>query len=226
MLLILDKNDKIIKMETNMKLVLSGFAGVGKSSIVTLTQKLHPQVFICPESAREVNYTKLFYEIRNDKNNEFFQKSVMDNEIMKIMITHINKIPNVLYDRCIIDNFAFAEIFYGHDRVDFNEFKNFISEFRERFEVDSLYDYIFFIRATENEDFIAKNILNDPFRKETTSHNVKEFIKKSKEWEKIYFDIYNRIEGVANTIKTVNHFADNPKYDSEVNDLLDFAFKK
>lgn len=209
-----------------MQLVLSGFAGVGKSSIVELTQKQHKNVFICPESAREVNYTKDFYLLQNDTNHEFFQKSVMDNEIMKVMMTHINKIDNVLYDRCIVDNFAFAEIFYGSDRVNYREFRKFVSETCARFEITSLYDQIFFIHSTENEDFILKNILNDPFRKATTSHDVKEFIQKSKEWEKIYFDIYHSIDGIAKVIKKVNHFSENPNYDLEVNKLLELAFKK
>lgn len=208
-----------------MKLVLSGFAGVGKSSIVSLAHDKYKSVFICPESAREVNYTKDFYILKNDKENEFFQKSVMDNEIMKVIISHLNGFNHVLYDRCIIDNFAFAEIFYGSDRVDYNKFKDFIQETCEKYTVESLYDTILFIRSTENEDFIRDNILNDNFRKETTSHDVKEFIKKSKEWEKIYFDIFNRIDGIANNIIKIDHFVDNKKYDEQVKDTLEFAFK-
>jgi hypothetical protein len=208
-----------------MQLVLSGFAGVGKSSIVELTQKEYKNVFICPESAREVNYTKNFYQLQNDTNHEFFQKSVMDNEIMKIMITHMNKIEHVIYDRCILDNFAFAEIFYGSDRVNYKEFKNFVKETCERFEIETLYDSIFFIHSTENEDFVLKNILNDPFRKATTSHDVKEFMKKAKEWEKIYFDLYDQIDGISKVIKKVHHFSENSNYDNEVNNLLDVAFK-
>lgn len=208
-----------------MKLVLSGFAGVGKSSIVNLTNKSYPQVFICPESAREVNYTKDFYHLKNDVENEFFQKSVMDNEIMKLILVHINNINHSLFDRCIIDNFSFAEIFYGSDRVNYKNFKNFIKETLDRFELTSLYDHILFIHSTENEDFVLNNILNDSFRKETTSHEVKEFIKKSKEWEKIYFDLYAEIDGIANSISTIDHFIDNKEYDSQVKSILDFAFK-
>lgn len=208
-----------------MQLVLSGFAGVGKSSIIDLTHKNYKNVFICPESAREVNYTKEFYKLTDDNANEFFQKSVMDNEIMKIMITRLNGIQNVIYDRCILDNFAFAEIFYGSNRVDYKKFKQFIDETREKFNIKYLYDYIFFIHSTKNEDFIANNILNDSFRKDTTSHNVKEFIKKSQEWEDIYFELYSKIDGISKVIYKIDHFADNPKYDFEVKRLLDSAFK-
>jgi hypothetical protein len=208
-----------------MKLVLSGFAGVGKSSIVDLAHDKYKGVFICPESAREVNYTKEFYNLKNDKENEFFQKSVMDNEIMKVIISHMNGLNHVLYDRCIIDNFAFAEIFYGSDKVNYNKFESFITETCEKYNVETLYDSILFIHSTENEDFIRDNILNDNFRKETTSHDVKEFIKKSKEWETIYFDIFDKIDGIAKNIIKINHFIDNEKYDSQVKDTLEFAFK-
>ncbi len=208
-----------------MRLVLSGFAGVGKSSIVSLVQSKYKDVFIFPESAREVNYTKDFYHIKNDKENEFFQKSVMDNEIMKVMLSFINKLDKVLYDRCIVDNFAFAEIFYGSDRVNYKNFYNFIREFCDKYNVESLYDTVLFIRATENEDFIKNNILNDQFRKETTSHEVKDFIKKSKEWEKIYFDIMYKTEGLCKNIIQIDHFIDNKKYDLEVSGILECAFK-
>ncbi len=208
-----------------MHVVLSGFAGVGKSSIIEKTHREYKNVFICPESAREVNYTKDFYDLRNDTNNEFFQKSVMDNEIMKVMTTRINRINNVIYDRCILDNFAFAEIFYGSDRVNYNKFDKFIVETKERFELEYLYDYIFFINSTENEDFIAKSILNDPFRQATTSSDVKEWIKKSKEWEKIYFELFYRMDGVAKAVKRIDHFIDSSKYNFEVEQLLESAFK-
>jgi hypothetical protein len=208
-----------------MKFVLSGFAGVGKSSILDFTQIHHKNVFLCPESAREVNYTKEFYKLENDETNEFFQKSVMDNEIMKIMITHLNSLDNVLYDRCIIDNFSFAELFYGSHKVDYRKFKLFVQETLDRFKIDSIYDSILFIRSTENEDFVLNNILNDPFRKETTSEFVKDFINKSKEWETIYFDIYNEINGISKNIHIIDHFIDNPNYDDEVKKLLDSAFK-
>lgn len=208
-----------------MKLVLSGFAGVGKSSILDVAQENYKGLFVFPESAREVNYTKDFYILKDDINNEFFQKSVMDNEIMKVMISFKNKLNNVLYDRCIIDNFSFAEIFYGIDRVDYVKFQDFVNEMCDRYETDVLYDNILFIHATKNEDFIINNVLNDQFRKDTTSHDVKEFIKKSKEWEKIYINILDKIKGVSDNIIFVDHFTENSDYDEIITNILDKSFK-
>lgn len=209
-----------------MKLALSGFAGGGKSSIIDKVKENYKNVFIFPESAREVNYTKDFYIIKNDKENEFFQKSVMDNEIMKILLSNINNIENAIFDRSIIDNFAFAEIFYGSDRVNYIKFNEFINYTCEKYNKEFLYDKIIFIRSTENEDFIRNNILNDEFRKDTTSHNVKEFIKKSKEWENIYLKIFNENNKIAKDIFIINHFIDDIEYNNKVKIILDDCFLK
>lgn len=207
-----------------MKLALSGFAGGGKSSIIDKVKENYKNIFIFPESAREVNYTKDFYIIKNDKENEFFQKSVMDNEIMKILLANINNIENAIFDRSIIDNFAFAEIFYGKERVNYVKFNEFIYSTCQKYKKEFLYDKIIFIKSTENEDFIRNNILNDEFRKDTTSHNVKEFIKKSKEWENIYLKIFNENNNIAKDIIIINHFIDDNEYNNNVKIILDDCF--
>lgn len=43
--------------------------------------------------------------------------------MMKITFAHLNRIENALFDRTIIDNFVFAELFYGENRVNFKEFE-------------------------------------------------------------------------------------------------------
>lgn len=55
-----------------MKLALSGYAGVGKSSLIKNAHKKYKNVFIFPESAREVNSTKNLFVIE-DKENDFFK---------------------------------------------------------------------------------------------------------------------------------------------------------
>lgn len=208
-----------------MKLVLSGFAGVGKSRILDVVKENYKDVFIFPESAREVNYTKDFFIIKNDIDGEFFQKSVMDNEIMKVIISHINKVDKAIFDRSIIDNLAFASLFYGNDRVQYEKFNNFVAETCDKYETETLYDSILFIHSTDNEDFIKHNILNDDFRKETTSHDVKDFVKKSKIWEEVYFEIFDKNEKIAKNIVSIDHFIDDYKYNSRVNSVLDYYFK-
>jgi deoxyadenosine/deoxycytidine kinase len=129
-----------------MRLVLSGFAGVGKSTIIDYVSKNYSDVFISPESAREVNYTKDFFTIE-DPNFEFFQKSVMDNEVMKIILTNINSVESVVYDRSLIDNLAFAEIFYGSKRIDYKKVQDFIFKIQDEYSVKNIYDNILFIEC-------------------------------------------------------------------------------
>jgi hypothetical protein len=50
----------------------------------------------------------------------------MDNEVMKIILTNINSVESVVYDRSLIDNLAFAEIFYGSKRIDYKKVQDFI----------------------------------------------------------------------------------------------------
>ena len=207
-----------------MKLVLSGFAGVGKSTMISHVKKNYSNVFISPESAREVNYTKDFFKI-TDPDFEFFQKSVMDNELMKIMLTHLNNVQNVIYDRSLIDNLAFAEIFYGVKRIDYVKVQDFIYKIIEEYNVESIYDTILFIKITKNEEFINKFILNDPFRRATTSENAKDFIIKSQYWEELYFEILNKLSGVSKSIITINHFSEKENYERELNVIFNSHFK-
>jgi predicted ATPase len=206
-----------------MKLVLSGFAGVGKSTVIDYVRENHPHVFISPESAREVNYTKDFFSI-NDPDFEFFQKSVMDNELMKIMLTHLNAIPNVIYDRSLIDNLAFAEIFYGKERINYKKVQEFINKVLEDYNVESIYDTILFIKSTKNTDFVNKFILNDPFRRATTAENAEDFIKKSNYWEGLYFEILEKLTGISNSVITLEHFSETEDYESELDKIFEYHF--
>lgn len=207
-----------------MKLVLSGFAGVGKSTIIDYVRENYPEVFISPESAREVNYTKDFFSIK-DPEFEFFQKSVMDNELMKVMLTHLNSVPNVIYDRSLIDNLAFAEIFYGSKRINYEKVQEFIHKIQDDYGVESIYDTVLFIKSTKNIDFVNKFILNDPFRRATTAENAEDFIKKSNYWENLYFEILEKLSGVSNNVITVEHFSETENYEDDLDKIFYSHFK-
>lgn len=205
-----------------MKLALSGYAGVGKSSLIKHAHKKYKNVFIFPESAREVNSTKNLFVIE-DKENDFFQKSIMDNEMMKITFAHLNRIENALFDRTIIDNFVFAELFYGDNRVNFKEFEKIINEVKDTYEIDYVYDSIVLINSTRDEKYIRDVILKDEFRKSTTSPDVKEFIKKATNWEKKYIEIYNQLK-LSKELIFIDHFNENNKFNDETNAILKKSF--
>jgi hypothetical protein len=148
----------------------------------------------------------------------------MDNELMKIMLTHLNAIPNVIYDRSLIDNLAFAEIFYGKDRINYKKVQEFINKVLEDYNVESIYDTILFIKSTKNVDFVNKFILNDPFRRATTAENAEDFIKKSNYWEGLYFEILEKLTGISNSVITLEHFSETEDYESELDKIFEYHF--
>lgn len=205
-----------------MKLALSGYAGVGKSSLIEKVRSKYENIMIFPESAREVNETKDFFSL-SDKNNDFFQKSVMDNEIIKITLAHENKIENAIFDRTIIDNFTFAELYYGKNRVNFDKFDKFINNFKEKHEIEYIYDSIILIKSTRDKNYINNVILKDDFRKKTTSENANNFILKAQEWEDNYLNLYSKMK-ISKNLKIVEHFIENKYFDDEMDDILKYSF--
>lgn len=205
-----------------MKLALSGYAGVGKSSLLKTIHNNYKNVMIFPESAREVNLAKDFFHI-DDKDNDFFQKSIMDNEIMKLNLAHLNKIEDAVFDRTIIDNFVFAELFYGPSRINYEAFEKFINDFKAMYNTDYIYDRIILISAAKNEEYIRKIILKDEFRKSTTSNNAKGFIEKSLKWHEKYLEIYQKLN-ISKEIHLINHFTENKHFDQEMRYILDLSF--
>lgn len=206
-----------------MKLALSGYAGVGKSSLIEKCKKKYQDLIIFPESAREINETKDFFSL-NDPDNDFFQKSIMDSEIIKINIAHLNKIRNVIFDRTIIDNMTFAELDYGNGRVNFDSFAQFVENFKQIHEVEYIYDSILFIKSTRDKSYINNVILKDEFRKLTTSGNANNFLEKAISWENRYLELYEYLN-ISKEIKIVEHFVENANFDNEVDIILDNAFK-
>lgn len=202
-----------------MKMAISGYAGVGKSSIIENVSFYNKDIIIFPESAREVNHTMNFYEIA-DVDGNFFQKSVMDNEIMKINIAYANSLKYALFDRSIIDNFSFAELYYGNNKVNYKLFQAFIDEFRRKYSIDYIYDSLLFIRSTENKEFVEEVLLKDVFRKSTSSQEAESFIEKAKIWEEIYFGIVEKISGIYKEVNVVEHFTHNEKFQNDVNKIL------
>lgn len=206
-----------------MKLVLSGYAGVGKSTILKNLKTDKPNVFIIPESAREVELSKDFYNI-DDPKNIFFQKSILDNEIMKILLVFENNIKDVLFDRSIVDNLTFASIYYNEENINYIKIQKFIDDLRFKYNLDYIYDQKIFIKSTKDEYFIENNILNDPFRKKTTTPIASEFILNAENWEINYFKILNKFSGLYNKISLLDHFNDDPLFKEKINKIINKSF--
>lgn len=193
-----------------MKIALSGFAGVGKSSVINKIKNENKSYIITPESAREVKKTEN-YLFLNDIDKKIFQKSIMDNEFVKINMMLENNFKNIIFDRSIIDNFVFAEYAFGQKNINYKKVQKHIDELRKKYNIDYIYDKNILIKITRNEEFIRK-ILEDKLRRETTSIYVEDFIKKGILWEKRYIELIRSIKGITETFTILEHFEDNKNF--------------
>lgn len=201
-----------------MKIALSGYAGVGKSTLTEYTQRNHPEYFIATESAREVNETESYFDYK-DNTGRFFQKSIMDNEFVKINMILLNNVENVVYDRSIIDNLTFAELSYGREAVNYKAIQEHIDRLRDKYKVDYIYDKSVLIKISRDENFL-KEILKDNLRKSTTAPDIEGFIRNGQAWEKRYIDILNKLDGVSKSFDVIEHFSKNKAFKSYFENIL------
>lgn len=193
-----------------MKIALSGYAGVGKSSLIEYTKKSHKEYFIATESAREVHETESYFKYKDDSG-RFFQKSIMDNEFVKIKMVLLNEINYAVFDRSIIDNLAFAELTYGEGNINYSAIQNHIDKLRKEYSVDYIYDKSVLIKISRDNKFL-NDILQDDLRKSTTSSKIDDFILQGQNWEKRYIKILNRLDGVTKSFDIIEHFSKNKNF--------------
>lgn len=201
-----------------MRVALSGYAGVGKSTLINITQNDFKNYIVVPESAREVKKTEKYFIINNEKN-KVFQKSIMDNEFVKINMILLNNIKNAIFDRSIIDNFAFAELAYGKENINYDLVQKHIDELRFKYNIKYIYDDIILIKISKDREFI-KYLLQDSLRQETTSNNIDDFIKKGINWERRYIEILKNLKGITEKFDVIDHFKDNPNFESYFKNII------
>ena len=194
-----------------MRIALSGFAGVGKSTLIDYTAKKYPNVFISPESAREVAETQDYFQM-TDEEGSVFQKSVMDNELTKINLLLINNIKHALMDRSVIDNLAFAILFFGKDRVNYNKVSDHLNQLCEKYSINHIYDETILIRISTNKDFINEHVLCDPLRRKTITDDAENFIHRGIAWEESFLEIHHKLPMVSKDVRIIEHFTSNSKF--------------
>jgi deoxyadenosine/deoxycytidine kinase len=193
-----------------MKIALSGYAGVGKSSLTEHAKNNNKEYFIATESAREVHETESYFDYK-DNSGRFFQKSIMDNEFVKIKMVLLNEIKDAVFDRSIIDNLVFAELTYGEKSINYSAIQSHIDKLRKEYDVDYIYDKSVLIKISRDHDFL-KNILQDDLRRSTTSSDIDNFILQGQNWEKRYIKILNKLEGVTKSFDIIEHFTKNENF--------------
>ena len=140
-----------------MKTGISGAVGIGKTSFI---ESLDASIFLkVEEAARQVN------AMYPDKNNEELRELVFHHQFsVEEVVDKINEDLIAIFDRTIIDNIVFMELFAGKEIA--KSRKNVVKTayLRGFKKYGALY---YFDYGSENDPQLLKRMLSDPFRKKT-----------------------------------------------------------
>lgn len=160
-----------------MRISLSGFEGVGKS---TLINKISNNVFKVQEPARFLIDFKETINI--DKNDISYSALLINFNNYENILS--NNIKNVIFDRNILDDIVYL-IKYNNSSIDLKLIDNKLNHLLDKYNEEFLFDKIYFLMNTEEHSFIANKILSDPARKYCKT--PEEYIQDADEWNKIFF---------------------------------------
>jgi hypothetical protein len=161
-----------------MKTGISGAVGIGKTAFI---DSLDGSIFLkVEEAARQVN------AMYPDKDNEELRELIFHHQFsVEEVVNKINEDLIAIFDRTIIDNIVFMELFAGKE----------IAESRKKFlktaylrgfkKYDELY---YFDYGSENDTQMLKRMLSDPFRKKTLGEfaEIGKFIDFNKRFKAVF----------------------------------------
>jgi predicted ATPase len=168
---------------------LSGFEGVGKSTIINHYQnKL--DYYIIPETARLI--IPLEDNVLEDSRDDLSYKSFIS-YLTNIHFLLSNNIHiNCISDRNIIDSLVYLQLYSKDQKIDINKLGDFIERFLETHQREYFYDNTFLIKHPKDEEYILQNILSDPERK--YGINPKQYMHDATIWEDIYLSIAHKLK--------------------------------
>lgn len=193
-------------------ITLSGYEGVGKSTIINHFQQ-YKNFNVIPETARLI--MPLDKGALKESRDDLSYKSFIS-YITNVHFLLSNKISmNVVSDRNIIDSLTYLEL-YSDQRIDLNETGDFIEKLLEEHHRDYLYDEMFLIRHPQDDKYILENILSDPDR--IYGRDVKQYKDDSARWEGIYTGIAEVLvkRGLAPKLNTISAYPENPNIIQEI----------
>ena len=161
-----------------MKTGISGAVGIGKTAFI---DSLDGSIFLkVEEAARQVN------AMYPDKDNEELRELIFHHQFsVEEVVNKINEDLIAIFDRTIIDNIVFMELFAGKELAESR--KNFVKTayLRGFKKYDALYylDY-----GSENDLQLLKRMLSDPFRKKTLGEfaEIGKFIDFNKRFKEVF----------------------------------------
>lgn len=192
---------------------LSGFEGVGKSTIIQHFQsKLN--FFVIPETARLI--MPLESTVLEDSKDDLSYKSFISYLTnIHFLLSNDMKI-NCMSDRNIIDSLTYLALYSKNQKICIDKLGDFIEDFLSKYDREYLYDHSILILHPKDEDYIEKCILSDPERR--YGENVKKYQHDAKIWEEIYTDIAENLKsrGMFKKLHTLKAYPENKNIIQEV----------
>ena len=161
-----------------MKTGISGAVGIGKTAFI---DSLDGSIFLkVEEAARQVN------AMYPDKDNEELRELIFHHQFsVEEVVNKINEDLIAIFDRTIIDNIVFMELFAGKELAESR--KKFLKTayLRGFKKYDELY---YFDYGSENDLQLLKRMLSDPFRKKTLGEfaEIGKFIDFNKRFKEVF----------------------------------------
>jgi nicotinamide riboside kinase len=180
-------------------LTLSGFDGVGKSTLIEELKKYSNDI-IYTESARyfiplEDNLLKSSRDVIS------YKFLLSDLNVIRFLME--NKINNVILDRNLIDSLVYLKMYHPLFKVDNSELKDHLIQLCEENNVKYLHQSSVLIKASKNKEQILK-IISDPVRQYNSS--VKEYLYSSSKWDDTYLEILENYEMISETFMVMNAY--------------------
>lgn len=169
---------------------LSGYEGVGKSTIIRHYQKNNDFVVI-PETARLI--MPLESTVLKDSRDDLSYKSFISYLTNMHFMLSNNMSLNVISDRNLVDSLTYLRLYSKEQDINLIETGDFIERFLEEYDRETLYDQTILIKHPTDDEYILKNILSDPERR--YGKDVEQYKKDSKYWEEIYIGIADYLNG-------------------------------
>ncbi len=191
-----------------MKIALSGFEGVGKSY---LTERMNEYGFFkVKESARSLIALKnLGLEDRN-----MLSMTALTNNLKAIDMVCDNKIEKAVFDRSILDDFIYLDLYQGQS-LSKELFQKIIDNCNSRNETTVIYDKIVLLKHSKNDYYIKTSVLSDKDR--IYGQSIEQYKQASEIWEYKFKEFYHLFKGLAKEIQTVQCYPENK---SVFNDII------
>lgn len=180
-------------------LTLSGFEGVGKSTLVDMLS----------DYSGDLNYTESArYFLPLEDNLLKISKDVIS---LKCLLSDLNilrffmenKIENVIFDRNLIDALCYLEIYYPHLKWDYQLLEDHLNELCESHNMKHIHKSSVLI-THPTKDAHIQSIISDPLRKYNS--NVQEYRDGARRWEDKFFELNDKLEMICENFMVISAY--------------------